>query len=70
MNMEFPGFSHQKMVVKLGLQGMINQMLEECDLLQHQKVNYEEHLKQLSTENPEVLANLITFAEEAHQTER
>ncbi|MFD1929395.1 fused isobutyryl-CoA mutase/GTPase IcmF [Sporosarcina siberiensis] len=50
---------------KLGLQGMINQMMEECDFLT--EIDDEmANLEKVTTENPEVLANLITYAEETY----
>ncbi|MEK5214510.1 fused isobutyryl-CoA mutase/GTPase IcmF [Psychrobacillus sp. FSL H8-0487] len=52
---------------KLGLQGMINQMLVECDVATEAK-GVSEEISNVTTENPEVLAHLITVAEEAHQT--
>jgi len=52
---------------KLGLQGMINQMLVECDVATEAK-GVNEEISNVTTENPEVLAHLITVAEEAHQT--
>lgn len=52
---------------KLGLQGMINQILMECDLATEPK-GVKEEIANVTTENPEVLAHLITVAEEAHQT--
>ncbi|SFQ31082.1 methylmalonyl-CoA mutase [Psychrobacillus psychrotolerans] len=52
---------------KLGLQGMINQMLVECDVAIEAK-GVSEEISNVTTENPEVLAHLITVAEEAHQT--
>lgn len=51
---------------KLGLQGMINQILMECDVATEAKGVHEE-ISSVTTENPEVLAHLITVAEEAHQ---
>ncbi|MCG3086997.1 fused isobutyryl-CoA mutase/GTPase IcmF [Sporosarcina cyprini] len=50
---------------KLGLQGMINRMMEECDFLT-EKADELANLDRVSTEAPEVLANLITYAEEMH----
>ncbi|WP_248514239.1 cobalamin-dependent protein, partial [Sporosarcina sp. NCCP-2222] len=50
---------------KLGLQGMINRMMEECDFLT-EKADELANLDRVSTESPEVLANLITYAEEMH----
>lgn len=52
---------------KLGLQGMINQILMECDVATEPK-GVNEEISNVTTENPEVLAHLITVAEEAHQT--
>lgn len=52
---------------KLGLQGMINQMLVECDVATEAK-GVSEEISNVTTEKPEVLAHLITVAEEAHQT--
>lgn len=52
---------------KLGLQGMINQILMECDVATEAK-GVNEEITNVTTENPEVLAHLITVAEEAHQT--
>ncbi|QUG40475.1 methylmalonyl-CoA mutase family protein [Psychrobacillus sp. INOP01] len=52
---------------KLGLQGMINQILMECDVATEAK-GVNEEISNVTTENPEVLAHLITVAEEAHQT--
>ncbi|MEK5205957.1 fused isobutyryl-CoA mutase/GTPase IcmF [Psychrobacillus sp. FSL H8-0510] len=52
---------------KLGLQGMINQMLVECDVATEAK-GVSEEISNVTTENPEVLAHLITVAEEAYQT--
>ena len=52
---------------KLGLQGMINQILMECDVATEAKGVIDE-IADVTTENPEVLAHLITVAEEAHQT--
>ncbi|WP_438314932.1 fused isobutyryl-CoA mutase/GTPase IcmF [Sporosarcina sp. FA9] len=50
---------------KLGLQGMINQMMKQCDFLT--EVDDEmANLQKVSTETPEVLANLITYAEETY----
>ena len=50
---------------KMGLQGMINRMMEDCDY-QIAKDCTIEDLENVSTENPEVLANLITYAEEMY----
>lgn len=52
---------------KLGLQGMINQMLMECDV-PTKASGARDEISEVSTEKPEVLAHLITLAEEAHQT--
>lgn len=53
---------------KMGLQGMINRMVEECDFLT--EVDDElANLEKVGTDNPEVLANLITYAEEMHDKE-
>lgn len=52
---------------KLGLQGMINQILMECDVATEAK-GVNEEISKVTTENPEVLAHLITVAEEAHKT--
>ncbi|MEK4082924.1 fused isobutyryl-CoA mutase/GTPase IcmF [Psychrobacillus sp. FSL K6-1415] len=52
---------------KLGLQGMINQILMECDVATEPN-GVKEEIANVTTENPEVLAHLITVAEEAHQT--
>lgn len=48
--------------MKLGLQGMINKQIEGADF-STLKGNYLELLNELSTERPEILANLITAAE-------
>lgn len=48
---------------KLGLQGMINRMVEECDYATEVKDEMA-YLEQVGTTNPEMLANLITYAEE------
>ncbi|MCZ2258727.1 fused isobutyryl-CoA mutase/GTPase IcmF [Sporosarcina sp. G11-34] len=50
---------------KMGLQGMINRMMEDCDY-QIAKDCTIEDLEKVSTDNPEVLANLITYAEEMY----
>lgn len=47
---------------QLGLQGMINKKLEGADF-STLKGNYKELLEKLSTDTPEILANLITAAE-------
>ncbi|MEK4523237.1 fused isobutyryl-CoA mutase/GTPase IcmF [Psychrobacillus sp. FSL W7-1493] len=52
---------------KLGLQGMINKMLMECDV-PTEPSGAKETIEKVTTENPEVLAHLITLAEEAHHT--
>ncbi|MCG7343881.1 methylmalonyl-CoA mutase family protein [Sporosarcina sp. ACRSL] len=53
---------------KMGLQGMINRMVEECDFLT--EVDDEmANLEKVSTDKPEVLANLITYAEEMYDKE-
>lgn len=48
---------------KLGLQGMINRMVEECDYATEVKDEMS-YLEQVDTDKPEMLANLITYAEE------
>lgn len=48
--------------MQLGLQGMINKQIEESDF-STLKGNYMELLEKLSTDRPEILANLITAAE-------
>ena len=48
--------------MQLGLQGMINKQIEEADF-STLKGNYLELLEKVSTERPEILANLITAAE-------
>ncbi len=53
---------------QLGLQGMINKMLVECDY-PRESVGAVEAIAQVTTENPEKLAHLITIAEEVHQTD-
>ena len=53
---------------KMGLQGMINRMMEDCDY-QIAKDCTIEDLENVSTDNPEVLANLITYAEEMYNKE-
>lgn len=50
---------------KMGLQGMINRMMEECDFLTETEDELA-NLDNVSTDRPEVLANLITYAEEMH----
>ncbi len=49
---------------KMGLQGMINRILEECDFSTAKDGDFS--ADELSTERPEVIANLITVAEESH----
>lgn len=46
---------------KMGLQGMINDLLENCDFPLGQNVNGE--VKELSTKNPKAIAKLITAIE-------
>lgn len=53
---------------KMGLQGMINRMVEECDFLTEVEDEMA-NLEKVGTENPEVLANLITYAEEMYDKE-
>ena len=53
---------------KMGLQGMINRMVEECDFLTEVEEKIA-NLEKVSTDNPEVLANLITYAEEMYDKE-
>ncbi|MCM3722596.1 fused isobutyryl-CoA mutase/GTPase IcmF [Solibacillus isronensis] len=53
---------------QLGLQGMINKKLEGADF-STLKGNYKELLEKLSTDTPEILANLITAAEVGGDTE-
>ncbi len=50
---------------KMGLQGMINRMMEDCDYQMAKDCKIED-LENASTENPEVLASLITYAEEMY----
>ena len=50
---------------KLGLQGMINQMLEECDFETATDCTIED-LNDVSSDKPEVLSKLITYAEETY----
>ena len=50
---------------KLGLQGMINRMMEECDFETATDCTISD-LENVTTENPEVLAKLITYAEEMY----
>ncbi len=47
---------------KMGLQGMINRMIEECDFLTAVE-NESALLDEVSTDTPEILANLLTYAE-------
>ena len=49
----------------MGLQGMINRMLEECDYVTTLD-NEIENLLNASTDRPEILANVITYAEEMY----
>lgn len=53
---------------KMGLQGMINRMVEECDFLTEVEDELA-NLEKVGTDNPEVLANLITYAEEMYNKE-
>ncbi|MCM3744199.1 methylmalonyl-CoA mutase family protein [Sporosarcina luteola] len=53
---------------KMGLQGMINRMVEECDFLTEVEDEMR-NLEKVGTDNPEVLANLITYAEEMYDKE-
>ena len=53
---------------KMGLQGMINRMVEECDFLTEVE-DESANLEKVGTDNPEVLANLITYAEEMYDKE-
>lgn len=53
---------------QLGLQGMINKKLEGADFSTI-KGNYKELLEKLTTDTPEILANLITAAEVGEDTE-
>ncbi|WP_274309086.1 fused isobutyryl-CoA mutase/GTPase IcmF [Solibacillus daqui] len=53
---------------QLGLQGMINKNIEGADF-STLKGNYSELLEDLSTDTPEILANLITAAENGHDVE-
>ncbi|MCH7320540.1 methylmalonyl-CoA mutase family protein [Solibacillus sp. MA9] len=53
---------------QLGLQGMINKNIEGADF-STLKGNYSELLEELSTDTPEILANLITAAENGHDVE-
>lgn len=48
---------------KKGLQGMITEIVEECDF---STIKKDQPLEELSTEFPVALANFITTAEEAH----
>ncbi|MFS0575908.1 fused isobutyryl-CoA mutase/GTPase IcmF [Sporosarcina sp. 179-K 3D1 HS] len=50
---------------KMGLQGMINRMLEECDFLTEAD-NEMANLEKVNPDHPETLANLITYVEEKH----
>lgn len=53
---------------KMGLQGMMNSILEECDFepVQHFSV---EKLKEVQVDKPRVLGELITYVEENHGDE-
>lgn len=53
---------------QLGLQGMINKKLEGADF-STLKGNYKELLEKLTTDTPEILANLITAAENGGNAE-
>lgn len=53
---------------KMGLQGMINRMVEECDFLTEVEEKIA-NLEKVGTDNPEVLANLVTYAEEMYNKE-
>ena len=53
---------------QLGLQGMVNKKLEGADF-STLKGNYEELLEKCTTETPEILANLITAAENGGEKE-
>lgn len=53
---------------QLGLQGMINKKLEGADF-STLKGNYKELLEKLTTDTPEILANLITAAENGGDVE-
>lgn len=53
---------------QLGLQGMINKKLEGADF-STLKGNYKELLEKLTTDTPEILANLITAAENGDDAE-
>lgn len=48
---------------KKGLQGMITEIVEECDF---STVKKDQPIENLTTDEPVVLANIITAAEEAH----
>ena len=50
---------------KMGLQGMINRMMEQCDYLTATD-NEMENLEKITADHPEVLANLITYVEEMY----
>lgn len=50
---------------KMGLQGMINRMMEECDF-QSAKLSDVTDFKNVNPNHPEILAKLITYAEEMH----
>lgn len=50
---------------KMGLQGMINRMMADCDYQMAKDCTIAD-LDNVSTENPVILANLITYAEEMY----
>lgn len=53
---------------KLGLQGMINEMLAACDFsTMHENMN--EHVQQLTSKNARALAKVITYVEETGDEE-
>ncbi|QHT48186.1 methylmalonyl-CoA mutase family protein [Bacillus sp. SB49] len=52
----------------LGLQGMINKMIEECDFLP--PLDVEEEVKGLSAGNPQSIARFITYVENKPKEER
>lgn len=54
---------------KLGLQGMINYQIEQSDFSTIDNEDYQALLDKLTTEAPEVLAKLITIAEEVESDE-
>ncbi|AOV08855.1 fused isobutyryl-CoA mutase/GTPase IcmF [Sporosarcina ureilytica] len=51
---------------KLGLQGMINQMMEECDFDPAQQFKVED-VEKVSATSPKILAQLITYVEENYE---